>query len=70
MYNVIKEAEMSKKCFIVLACLFFLGTGSLLVPAEGLSRDVDFHIGIGIGVPPPPAVVIPAPPAVYLLRSS
>jgi hypothetical protein len=70
MYNVIKEADMSKKCFIVLVCLFFLGAGSFLVPAEGLSRNVDFHIGIGIGVPPPPAVLIPAPPAVYLIPGS
>jgi len=61
---------MSKKYFIVFVCLFFLGTGSLLVPAEGLSRDVDFHIGIGINVPPPPAFVVPAPPAVHLIPGS
>lgn len=61
---------MSKKILTVLVCLSFLGIGSLLVPAEGLSGDVGLHIGIGIGVPAPPAVVIPAPPAVYPIPGS
>ena len=59
---------MSKKFFIVSVCLFFMGTGSLLLPAEGLSGDVDFHIGIGF--PLPPAVVISEPPAVYPIPGS
>jgi hypothetical protein len=68
MHNGIKEANMSKKYFIVFLCLFFLGTGSLFVPAEGLSGDVDLHVGIGF--PLPPAVVISAPPAVYPIPGS
>lgn len=61
---------MSKKFFIVSVCLLFLGMGSLLLPAEGLSGNVDLNIGIDIGVPPLPAVVIPAPPAVYPIPGS
>jgi hypothetical protein len=70
MNNMIKEADMNKKFFIISACLFFLGTGGLLLPAEGLSGNVDLNIGIGIGVPPLPAVVTPAPPAVYPIPGS
>ncbi len=35
---------MNKKSFIVLISLIFLGMGSLLLPAKGLSYDIDFHI--------------------------
>jgi hypothetical protein len=70
MYNVTKEAYMSNKFFIVSVFLFFLGMGSLLLPAEGISGNVDLHIGIGIGGPALPAVVIPAPPAVYPIPGS
>ena len=59
---------MSKKVFIISVCLLCLGMAGLLLPAEGLSGDVDVHIGIG--VPVPPAVVISAPPAVYPIPGS
>ena len=59
---------MSKKFFIISVCLFCVGTGGLLLPAEGLSGDIDLHVGIGF--PLPPALVIPAPPAVYPIPGS
>jgi hypothetical protein len=68
MNNMIKEADMKKKFSIISICLFFLCTVGLLMPAEGLSGDVDLHIGIGF--PLPPAVVISAPPAVYPIPGS
>jgi hypothetical protein len=68
MNNIIKEADMNKKVFIISACLFFLDAGGLLLPAEGLSGNVDLHIGIGF--PLPPAVVISAPPDVYPIPGS
>ena len=61
---------MSKKFLIVFVCLFFLGMGNLLMPADGFSGNVDLNIGIGIGAPTPPAVVISAPPAVYPIPDS
>jgi hypothetical protein len=39
MNNMIKEADMRKKFFIISLCLFFLGTGGLLLPTEGFSGE-------------------------------
>lgn len=60
---------MKKKILLALMSFIFLGAGNFLLPAQALSHDVDVHIGIGIGVPPP-AVVVPAPPAVFLIPGS
>jgi hypothetical protein len=68
MNNKIKEVDVKKKVFIIAVGLLFLGTGVLLLPAEGLCGDVDLHVGIGF--PLPPAVVISAPPAVYPIPGS
>ncbi len=59
---------MSRKFFIISVGLFFLGTGGLLIPAEGLCGNVDLHIGIGF--PLPAAVVIHTPPDVYPIPGS
>jgi len=61
---------MNKKFLIIFGCLFFLWMGGLLMPAEGLSHDVDFNIGIGLGFPLLPQVVLPAPPSVYLIPNT
>lgn len=57
---------MRKKNFICLVSFIILGLGIFLLPAEGYP-EVDFHVEIGIGVPPTPAVLVPAPPPVYLI---
>lgn len=55
---------MKKKILIAFMGFIFLA-GSFL-PTEIFATDVDVNIGIGTGIPPP-HVVIPAPPAVFLI---
>jgi hypothetical protein len=59
---------MKRQTLVLLIGLLLLVVGSM-IPGEALSGDVDINIGIGIGVPPP-HVVIPSPPAVFLIPNT
>jgi hypothetical protein len=57
---------MKKKIMIVLAGFIMTGAGILFQPAEALSHDINFSLGINMP-PLPPAIVVTRPPALHVI---